>query len=187
MPQTWRSTPYDLAKAKELFAEAGITEGSTLTWWGIAGAYPEWQASGEILQASLKEIGIDLKIENNEIGVWVDKFYPAGKSFPGLVVPNFQSVPPEPAFSMNFLLSGRCECNWNSTEFDDLYKEAIGTVDAAARNAVWAEAQALENAEVPLITPLQVAQVAGASAALQGVRMEGGGQLHLENVGVATS
>lgn len=179
--------PYDLAKAKELFAEAGITEGSTLTWWGIAGAYPEWQASGEILQASLKEIGIDLKIENNEIGVWVDRFYPAGKSFPGLVVPNFQSVPPEPAFSMNFLLSGRCECNWNSTEFDDLYKEAIGTVDPAARDAVWAKAQALENTEVPLITPLQVAQVAGASAALQGVWMEGGGQLHLENVGVATS
>ena len=179
--------PYDLDKAKELFAEAGITEGSTLTWWGIAGAYPEWQASGEILQASLKEIGIDLKIENNEIGVWVDEFYPAGKSFPGLVVPNFQSVPPEPAFSMNFLLSGRCECNWNDAEFDDLYKEAIGTIDPVARNAVWAQAQTLENADVPLITPLQVAQVAGASMNLRGVWMEGGGQIHLENAGVATS
>jgi len=179
--------PYDLDKAKELFAEAGITEGSTLTWWGIAGAYPEWQASGEILQASLKEIGIDLQIENNEIGVWVDKFYPGGKTFPGLVVPNFQSVPPEPAFSMNFLLSGRCECNWNNTEFDGLYKQAIGTVDADARNALWAKAQALENNDVPLITPLQVAQVAGASVNLQGVWMEGGGQIHLENVGVATS
>lgn len=179
--------PYDLAKAKELFEQAGITEGTTLTWWGVAGAYPEWQASGEILQASLKEIGIDLKIENNEIGVWVDRFYPAGKSYPGLVVPNFQSVPPEPAFSMNFLLSGRCECNWNNTEFDDLYKQAIATVDPVERNAVWAQAQVLENAQVPLITPLQVAQVAGASAALQGVWMEGGGQLHLENVSVAAS
>lgn len=176
---------YDLEKAKSLFAEAGITEGSKITWWGLAGAQPEWQTSAEIVQASLKEIGIDLEIDNNEVAVWVDKFYPAGKSFPNMVVPNFQSVPPEPAFSMNFLLTGRCECNWDNKEFDDLYTQAIGTVDPAARNEVWAKAQALENTQVPLITPLQVAQVAGASSAMSGVWMEGGGQLHLENAAMA--
>jgi len=178
---------YDLEKAKALFAEAGITEGTKLTWWGLGGAQPEWQASAEILQASLKEIGIDLEIKNSEVAVWVDKFYPAGKSFPNMVVPNYQSVPPEPAFSMNFLLTGRCECNWDNKEFDGLYEKAVGTVDPVARNEVWAQAQKLENEQVPLITPLQVAQVAGASSTISGVWMEGGGQVHLENAAVSTS
>lgn len=177
---------YDLEKAKALFEEAGVTEGSTLIWWGVAGAYPEWTTAAEILQASLKEIGINLEIQNNEIGVWADKFYPAGKAYPGMIVPNLVSSPPEPAFMLNFLLSGRCECNWNNAEFDALFQQAVGTVDPVERLAVWGEAQALENQDVPLIVPLQIAQVAGASSKLSGVWMEGGGQLRLENVAAAS-
>ncbi|MGB0113230.1 MAG: ABC transporter substrate-binding protein [Ilumatobacteraceae bacterium] len=178
---------YDLEKAADLFEQAGMTEGTKLTWWGRAGARPEWDASGQILQASLAEIGIELVIDNNETAVWVDAFYPAGKSFPDYVVPNVQSVPAEPAFSMNFLLSGRCECNWNNAEFDALYEEAIATVDPAERNEIWAQARMLENEQAPLITPLQVAPVAGANADLMGVWMEGGGQIHLENASIAQS
>jgi len=185
-PADLQPYPYDLEKAKALFAEAGVMEGDTLIWWGVAGAYPEWTTAAEILQASMKEIGINLEIQNNEIGVWADKFYPAGKSYPGMIVPNLVSSPPEPAFMLNFLLSGRCECNWNNAEFDATFKRAVGTVDPVERAAVWAEAQALENQEVPLIVPLQIAQVVGASAKVSGVWMEGGGQLHMENMAVAS-
>ncbi|WP_460783588.1 ABC transporter substrate-binding protein [Microbacterium tumbae] len=171
---------YDLDKAKELFAEAGVTQGSTLTWWGVAGQYPEWNTSGEILQASLKEIGIDLVIDNNDVGTWVDSFYPAGKSFPGYIVPNFQSTPPEPAYSLNFYLEGRCECNWSNPDFQQAFSDAIAEPDETARAEKWAEAQTIINREVPLIVPLQSTVVTATSSKVDGVWVEGGGQLHLE-------
>lgn len=172
---------YDLDKAKQLFAEAGINEGDTLTWWGIAGSYPEWNTSGEILQASLKEIGINLDIQNNDIGTWVEAFYPAGKSFPGMIVPNAQSTPPEPAYSLNFFLPGRCECNWVDQDFLDGFSAALAEPDAAARKAEWAKVQTVINQQVPLIVPLQSTVVTGVNSALDGVWAEGGGQLHLES------
>lgn len=172
---------YDLDKAKQLFAEAGVTEGTTLTWWGVAGQYPEWNTSAEILQASLKEIGITLKIENNDIGTWVEKFYPAGKTYPATIVPNFQSTPPEPAYSLNFYLEGRCECNWVDPEFQAAFDAAVGEPDEAQRKAKWGEVQTIINREVPLIVPIQATVVTATASALDGVWVEGGGQLHLEN------
>lgn len=172
---------YDLDKAKELFAEAGVTEGSTLTWWGVAGQYPEWNTSGEILQASLKEIGITLKIDNNDVGTWVDSFYPAGKSFPSYIVPNFQSTPPEPAYSLNFYLEGRCECNWVDPDFQTAFADAVAEPDEAARAEKWGTVQTIINQQVPLIVPLQSTVVTATSTGVTGVWVEGGGQLHLEN------
>lgn len=174
---------YDLDKAKALFAEAGVKEGDTLTWWGIGGAYPEWETSGQILQASLKKIGINLKIENNDIATWVDAFYPAGKSYPGLIVPNFQSTPVEPAFSINFLLKGRCECNWDDAQFASAYTTAVGEADEAKRHQDWAEVQKIVNEQVPVIVPLQSNVVTAVAHDLSGLWVEGGGQLHLETAG----
>ncbi|MFK4791021.1 ABC transporter substrate-binding protein [Microbacterium sp. ZW T5_56] len=171
---------YDLDKAKELFAEAGVKEGDTLTWWGVAGQYPEWNTSGEILQASLKEIGITLKIDNNDIGTWVDKFYPAGKSYPATIVPNFQSTPTEPAYSLNFYLPGRCECNWSDDDFSTAFSAAMAEPDEKARKEKWGSVQEIINQQVPLIVPLQSTVVTATGDKVTGVWVEGGGQLHLE-------
>ena len=146
--------PYDLQKAKALFAEAGVTE---FTWWGIAGGYPEFAAMGQILQASLKEIGITMKIENNEV--------------------NFAD---EPAFSMGFLLSGRAESNWNNTAYDAAYTTAVGTLDLKERKAAWCKAQQLENQQLPYIIPFSIDFLHAGRANVKGVWVEGGGQPHFE-------
>ena len=140
---------------------------------------------GQILQASLKKIGITLKIENHEISSWAPRFYPPGKKFPGLVVPNFQSVPPEPAFSLNYLFTSRCNCNWVSTEFNRLFAKAQSTADATARNAIWQEIQALISDQVPVIIPLQATVATATKSTVAGLWVEGGGQLHLEGTGLA--
>jgi peptide/nickel transport system substrate-binding protein len=176
---------YDLQKAKDLFAEAGVESGDTLTWWGVAGQYPEWNTSAQILQASLKEIGITLKIENNDISTWVDKFYPAGKSFPNMIVPNFQSTPTEPAFSLNYFQPGRCQCNWDNADYQEAYRNAIGEPDEAKRKEYWAQVQTVINQDVPEIVPLQSTVVTAVNAELQNVWVDGGGQLHLEEAGLS--
>jgi peptide/nickel transport system substrate-binding protein len=168
---------YDLQKAKALFAAAGV---KSFTWWGIAGALPEFDAMGQVLQASLKKIGIDMKIENNEVGTWAGKFYPAGKTYPGLLLPNYQSVPGEPAFSMNFLLSGRAESNWNNAAYDAQYTKAIGTLNAVERKAEWCKALKMENEQLPLITPFVFDVLHAARANVKNAWVEAGGQIHLE-------
>ena len=170
---------FDLQKAKALFAEAGVKE---FTWWSVSGALPEFDAMGQVLQQDLKSIGIDMKIVSNEVGVWAAKFYPAGLKYPNILLPNYQSVPAEPGFSMNFLLSGRAESNWNSKAYDAAFTKAIGTIDNTKRKAAWCDAMKMENQELPLITPFVFSVLHAAQANVRGAWVEGGGQLHLEGV-----
>lgn len=105
---------YNLAKAKALFAKAGVKPGAKLTFWAIAGAYPQFVTEGEILQQSLAKIGIQLSIKTSDVSIWAAKFYPRGKSYPGLVVANYLSFEPPPdSLVMKWFSSvGTCECNW---------------------------------------------------------------------------
>jgi peptide/nickel transport system substrate-binding protein len=66
-PETFTYTT-DLAKAKELFARAGVAEGTELTFLG-SGAIPE------LYQASLAEIGISLTIEEVDTTTFTATFY----------------------------------------------------------------------------------------------------------------
>lgn len=170
---------YDLAKAKQLFAEAGVGPGSTLTWWSVTGV-PSYQTAGELLQASLKQIGITLNIVNNDGSTWAAKFYPAGKSYPGLIVPNLQSTPANPAYSMNFLLSGRCECNWKDAQYQKLYYRALAAPPAKAK-ALWDKLQQIANQQVPVMVPFQSTLVTAVRSNVQGVWEEGGSELRLES------
>lgn len=174
---------YNLSKAKTLFAEAGVTPGTTFTWWTTP-AYPEWTTSGEILQASLKQIGINLNIVSNDVSTWAAKFYPAGKSYPGLIVPNFQSTPEEPGFSLNFFLPGRCECNWNNATYASVFKSAIGSRNVAGRAKDWDRLQAMINQQVPTYQPIQLEVDAATSSSVSGVWEESGDQLHLESAAI---
>jgi peptide/nickel transport system substrate-binding protein len=177
---------YNLDKAKELFAQAGITAGATFTWWGASNQYPEWNTSAQILQASLKQIGITLNIQNTDIASWPARFYPAGKSFPGLIVPNFQSYEPDAADEFLFLRTGRCECNWNNPQFDQLYNQALGSADPAARKALWGQLQTMVNQQAPIYVPLQFATVTATKHNVVGLWVDGGGNPHLENAGFAS-
>jgi peptide/nickel transport system substrate-binding protein len=174
---------YNLDKAKKLFAEAGVTSGSTLTWWGVSNQYPEMNASGQILQQSLKKIGITLKIENKEIGTWAAKFYPAGKSYPGLIVPNFYNNPADPAFSLSNYAFGTCVCNWKSDAFATAYNQALVTPNTptSAGKQAWAKVQTILNQEVPLMVPIQAATGSAARSKVQGIWLEAGSVLHLED------
>lgn len=174
--------PYDVAKAKKLFEEAGVTK---LTWWGVSDQYPEWNTSAQILQASLKEAGVTLDIKNSDLSTWPDKFYPAGKSYPGLIIPNFQSYQANPYSQFSFPLSGRCECNWNSDEFDSTFEDALAASDEGERNELWNKAQEIINREVPLIIPVQPKVVTAAKSEVAGVWVDATGTPHFESAGFA--
>lgn len=177
--------PYDLDKAKALFAEAGVGPGTTLTFHALAGQFPEFVKMGQILQEDLKKIGITLKIERKEFSVWLDTFYPAGKKYPGGIIANYLSLPTVPIYALNFVTEGVCECNAALPGWNALAKRAVATGDEAERNAIYSEMQQLQNREVPLMpiafTTLQTVVRDGVT----GAWVDPQGNVNLEQAGFA--
>ena len=176
---------FDLDKAKQLFAEAGVTAGTKLTFWATAGAFPEWTTSGEILQQDLKKIGIKLDIKTSEFQTWIDRFYPAGKKYPGLIAANFLSNSPVPPYIFSFFEKGTCECNWDSPELQGLLAKGVAAQTAAERRAAYAPLQKLIAEQAPVMTLLQSVVISVRRANVVGVWTDSAGDLHLDRAGVS--
>ena len=172
---------YDLAKAKEMFDQAGIGPDTKLTWWTIAGSWPEWVQIGEILVESLKEIGLNMDIQQNEVGAWVEPFYPSGKQYPGLVIPNGDTAALDPAYPLKFFASGRCECNYNDPRIDELLAIGKSTLDKEKRKEAYQEIQAIVNDQVQVIVPCSWVLLNAAQKHVEGAWVESGSQLHYES------
>jgi peptide/nickel transport system substrate-binding protein len=142
---------FDLNKAKQLFTQAGVQPGTTLTFWAQAGTNPEWITMAEILQQDLQKIGINLKIQQNDISTWLSKFYPAGKSYPGTIVANFLSLQPNPALGLSFATSGKCECNWNNSAYDGLLLQSLGASDPVQQQKIFDKMQVMFSQAAPVM------------------------------------
>lgn len=143
--------PFDLERARALFAEAGVGPGDTLRFLTPAGQYPEWAQMGQILQEDLKKIGITMKIEQDEFSTWLEAFYPAGKRFPGAIVANYLSLPTTPMYQLSFLDEGVCECNARLPGWGELSRRALAAGEAGARDEVYAQMQQVQNRAVPVL------------------------------------
>ncbi|WP_216206090.1 ABC transporter substrate-binding protein [Amycolatopsis aidingensis] len=179
---------FDLEQAKRLFAEAGVGEGSTLTFWTKSGGDPEWTTIGEILQQDLRKIGITLEIQAAETSTWSAKFYPQGKRYPGTLAANYLSFTPLPgSYSLAwFADQGTCECNWSAPAE---YNDAVATIESSAegpeREAALTTAQRILNRESPIIVIGSTAFLSVAQENVRGAWVQAEGTVHLEEAGFA--
>ena len=176
---------FDLDKAKQLFAQAGVKPGTKLTYWTTAGAFPEWTTAGEILQQDLKKIGIDLQIKTSEFQTWIDRFYPAGKKYPGLIAANVLSNSPVPPYIFSFFEKGTCECNWDSKELPGLLQKGLAAETPDEQRAAYAPVQKLIAEQAPVMTLLQSAPVSVRQPRVVGVWTDSAGDMHLDRTGVS--
>ena len=174
---------YDLDKAKNLFAQAGVAEGDTLTCWATAGAYPEFAIACQILQQSLAEIGINLEIKTNETSTWAELFYPAGKSYPGTIIPDLVSreAPPLPFIVNYFGSEGWSEGNWPGTADFEKAKAVIqASTDQNELKDAFATAQEILSVQQPLVSILNVGPASLLQSSVSGVWVEPSGTMHVE-------
>jgi peptide/nickel transport system substrate-binding protein len=174
----------DLNKAKQLFTEAGVKPGTKLVFWTTAGRNPQWVTMAEILQQDLAKIGLQLDIQKNEVSTWLQKFFPAGKKYPGTIVANYLSSPVEPSQQLNFFKTGICECNWSDKDYDELLAKAVGTADEAERTELYGRLQQILNEQVPVIVPLKTTQLTVVQKRLTGAWVQSDGTVHLEGAGL---
>jgi peptide/nickel transport system substrate-binding protein len=177
---------FDLDKAKQLFQQAGVQPGTSLTFWTTAGRNPQWLSMAQILQQDLKKIGINLKIQQKEASTWLQKFFPAGKKYPGTIVANYLSLPSTAPYALQFFVSGGCECNWNSKSYDSLLSKALATQDAGQRASMLAQAQKMVSQTVPAVIPLQSATIVAEQKGVTGAWAESDGTVHLEQASVGS-
>ena len=172
---------YDIQKAKTLFAQAGVAPGTTFTFWAEAGARPEWVTMGEILQADLQQIGYNVNIVQNDPSTWLAKFYPNGKTYPGIIVANFLSLQPNTALGLSFASSHKCECNWNNAAFDALYFKALGATDDATLKKYTDQMQQMFSTAAPVLAIAHATNIVAVQKGIAGVWQDPRGNVHLEN------
>ncbi len=126
--------PFDLAKARALLHQAGITPPLELTM--KLPPTPYARQGGEIIAAQLAKVGIVAKIENVEWAQWLSGVY-GQKAYDLTVIAHV-----EPLDFGNF---ARPNYYWNyeSAEFNDLWKQVNATIKPDERNQLMAQAQKL--------------------------------------------
>jgi peptide/nickel transport system substrate-binding protein len=175
---------FDLAKAKQMFAQAGVGPGTKLTFWGPAGQYQEWSAMGEVLQSDLKKIGISLNIETNELSQFAARFAPAGKSWPNLIVPNAYGGLPEPLIP-DWYAPGVCECNFDNVAYNKALADAQAAPDKTAFSEAIGRTQEVFNAQSPVTVVLQTAVPVATVSKLKNVWIDPTGDARYDDAGYA--
>jgi peptide/nickel transport system substrate-binding protein len=142
----WREAPVykrNVAEAKSLLAAAGA---SNLKVKLLILNQANYQSMALVARALLAEIGVAVEVDAQEGGT----FWNSGKGDTGknidLFITRFNGKH-DPNFIMQWFVSGQIGNwnwqRWNSPEFDALYAQSAGEVDAAKRRQLVVDAQQL--------------------------------------------
>jgi len=162
--------PYDKAKAKALFAKAGWTPGPdgilqkggqklTLSWLASRGRYLKDGEMAEAVQAQLKEVGVDARLQFLEWGAVFSQMRSANLDHHmytfGWITTNNDA---DYTMHSSFLCKNVPPTGWNRARYcnpkvDALVEKARGTVDQNAREKMYAEAQTIM-AKEPIWIPV---------------------------------
>lgn len=169
----------DLAKAKAKLAEGGMPNGFafTIKGWNSPTQIQELQ----IIQAQLKEVGIDMKIELLEFG----------KLLADLNSSNFVALRigwsgrPDPDGNAHVFLHSKGGLNrvkYNSTKMDELLDQARAESDQAKRKALYAAVTRLAAEDAPYIWLHHDAEVKVWADSVKGFEHISDGMLRLKGV-----
>ena len=124
--------PHDVAQAKALLAEAGFPDGFEATLKLPPPAYA--RRGGEMVAAQLREVGIDLTIENVEWAQWLEQVF-RNKDYDLTIVSHT-----EPR-DINIYARPDYYFQYDNPDFQALIDELDATADPDARSALLKRAQ----------------------------------------------
>ncbi len=129
----------DVERAKALLREAGYPNGFKLELLTITG-YPALTAGAQVVVANLKDVGIDVKLQTVESGVWIDRFvkgqYPATMNTGGGLI--------DPDIWFRYTHSAPQGRDWqalNDPELDVLLEKGRVTIDPNRRAEIYKDLQ----------------------------------------------
>jgi peptide/nickel transport system substrate-binding protein len=136
---------YDPAGAKAILEEEGAGD-LEFTVLSIKG-YPEGEQAATIWQAGLDEAGVKLKIELQELSVWLDNYLNHTYDVIWNVFPGFA----DPNYFVSLGLQPHLADGWTNEEAASFAASANQTLDLAARTEQYARLQELFVQDLPIM------------------------------------
>ncbi|MBW7882071.1 MAG: hypothetical protein H3C34_05420 [Caldilineaceae bacterium] len=160
---------FDLAKAKEFYDQADPKPTEIVV--KVSPTYPDEIKMAELMQASLKEIGIDLKIEQLEWSTWIDTVVVQGDYDLEIVLISGGSDPDD--FFYQWHHTGEVFNIWRYSDpaMDALLEQGRTTVAQEDRQAIYYQIQEKLIEEVPLAHIIYRDQIMATNVAVQNFPM----------------
>ena len=143
------STKPDLAKAKQLMADAGYADGVSVEYLGLP-QYPELLKTGQVVREQLKKIGIDMSIEQVDVSVWFDNYSSGDYQITSAY--QERTIDPDNFYSLVIKSGGPINTTFYSNpEVDALIAQASAASDDAARKDLYQQIRAIVTEDAPLV------------------------------------
>ncbi len=139
----------NVAKAKELLAEAGVTNGTKVN----LSVYDGRQKMAEVIQANLKEIGLDVSIEVSELSRFIDS---TSKGEHDTYILGWVTVTGDADYGIYNLIhsdswGGPGNASfYSNTVVDNLLDQARVEIDSEKRDKLYEEVQVILDEELPI-------------------------------------
>ncbi|MDB5525384.1 MAG: Peptide/nickel transport system substrate-binding protein [Rhizobium sp.] len=139
----------DIAKAKQLLADAGYPNGLAVEYLGLP-QYPELLKTGQVVRDQLKQIGIDMTIKPVDVSVWYD----------GYVSGNYQitsayqerTIDPDNFYSLVIKSGGPINTTkYSNPAVDALIDKAAASVNEAERKDLYKQIRAIVSKDAPIV------------------------------------
>ncbi|SHH84177.1 peptide/nickel transport system substrate-binding protein [Caloranaerobacter azorensis DSM 13643] len=173
---------YNPEKAKELLKEAGYENGFKTELW-ISGSLANQIA--QIVQAQLKEIGIDVSIESLEWGTYIDR---TAKGEQEMFFLGWTTVTGDadyglyPLFHSSAKGSAGNRSFYGNPEVDKLLEQGKVATDIEKREEIYKKAQELIMEDAPIFPLFYKLQNAGTQKFIKGFKLHPAGHHKLYNI-----
>lgn len=142
VPELVDKYPHDVAKAKELLAQAGYPDGFDMTI-SVPNNYQPHMDTAEVVAEQLREAGINVTIQPVEWSTWLDTIY-NGRQFQATVVgvdaANMTARAMLERFTSDY---GKNFINYNNPAYDTLFQQAINAQDEATQTDLYKQMESM--------------------------------------------
>lgn len=142
LPELVDKYPHDVAKAKDLLAQAGYPDGFDMTI-SVPNNYQPHMDTAEVVAEQLREAGINVTIQPVEWSTWLDTIY-NGRQFQATVVgvdaANMTARAMLERFTSDY---GKNFINYNNPAYDALFQQAINAQDEATQTDLYKQMEAM--------------------------------------------
>lgn len=132
----------DKAKAKALLKEIGKESGFTTTLLVIP-TFPTMVQGAQVIADEMQQVGVNVKIENVEYGLWIKRFSKPAYDFEMSMNLTGGYIDPDTYLYFRFVNTGFNQANWNEPDVEKVLLEGRETIDVARRTEIYARAQKL--------------------------------------------
>ena len=142
LPELVDKYPHDVAKAKELLAQAGYPDGFDMTI-SVPNNYQPHMDTAEVVAEQLREAGINVTIQPVEWSTWLDTIY-NGRQFQSTLVGVDAANMTARAMLERFTSDhAKNFINYNNPAYDALFQKAINAQDEAGQTDLYKQMETM--------------------------------------------